>query len=252
MKQEIPQGFHFRASDHSYFYDGKRMTGITTILGVINKPALVGWAARMAVEYLADHIGELIGADKETTERILTDAKNAHTKKKEKAGEAGTDLHALAEGWIKMCIQETDGVPSLPCPAGLEKLRDWAQSENVKFLESEKKMYSKTWWVAGTVDMIFEKEGKKYIGDIKTQAKIWDRTPFFQMAGYANLYEEMMIEQAIPPTKGKMDYIDGYCILRVSKDGSFEAKWSFDVAGDTKAFFACVELFRQLQTFKTN
>ena len=248
MKEALPQGFHFRASDHSYFYDGKRMTGITTILGVINKPALVGWAAKMAVEEFAAWYSD--DGDERTLDEIKEAAKNAHTKKKEAAGEAGTDLHALAEGWIKMCIQETNGVPSLPCPAGLEKLRDWAQSENVKFLESEKKMYSKTWWVAGTVDMIFEKEGKKYIGDIKTQAKIWDRTPFFQMAGYANLYEEMMIEQAIPPTKGKMDYIDGYCILRVSKDGSFEAKWSFDVAGDTKAFFAAVELYRQLQSFK--
>ena len=40
--------FIYKDSNHSYTLDGKRLTGVTTILGVIAKPALIGWAARMA------------------------------------------------------------------------------------------------------------------------------------------------------------------------------------------------------------
>jgi hypothetical protein len=44
--------FEFDEKSHIYKLNGKKLTGVTTILGVINKPALVGWAARMAVEHI--------------------------------------------------------------------------------------------------------------------------------------------------------------------------------------------------------
>lgn len=234
--------FKFDPVEHVYTLDGKPLMGVTSVLGVIAKPALVPWAAKMVVEYIKDN--GLFNDTEETYEitiKQLEEAENAHRKKKEDAGEKGTDLHALAEGYVRLCIQENDGKPMDVCPAGLELFRDWAKGENITFLETEKRMYSKNWWVAGTCDLVFEKEGKKYIGDIKTYAKIWDRVPFFQCSGYAAMYEEM--------NDGK-EIIAGYCVLRVSKDGSFEAKWSFDTIGDTKAFFAAVELYKQLQNFK--
>lgn len=244
--------FEFDPVKHVYTLDGKPLTGVTTILGVINKPALVAWAAKMATEYIK---GNAPWDESQSvylvSESALDDAKQAHRRKKEDAGEKGTDLHAGVEWLVNLCIKEHSG--KMPDPlyvSGptatfmLEPLKpfiDWAQKENVRFLESEKRMYSRNWWLAGTADLIFEKDGKKYIGDVKTYAKIWDRVPFFQCAGYANFWEEMH--------DGK-ETIDGYCVLRLSKDGSFESKWSFDVEGDTRAFFACVELYRQLQTYK--
>lgn len=234
--------FAFDEVEHIYTLNDKPLMGVTSVLGVIAKPALVPWAAKMTVEYVGDHIEQCIvdgKLDEGALATMLLDAKNAHRKKKEDAGEKGTDLHTLAEGYIRLCIQENNGQPMEVCPAGIERLRDWAKTNKVTFLASEKKMYSKTWWIAGTCDLVFEKEGKKFVADIKTYAKIWDRVPFFQCAGYASMLEEM----------GEKKPIAGYCILRLSKDGSFEEKWSFDTIGDTKAFFACVELYRQLKTF---
>ena len=46
------KNFTFNKEEHYYELDGKRMYGITTILGVIAKPALIQWAANMAVEYV--------------------------------------------------------------------------------------------------------------------------------------------------------------------------------------------------------
>lgn len=234
--------FQFDDAKHLYTLDGKPLMGVTSVLGVIAKPALVPWAAKMVVEYIKNN--GLFNDTEETYEvtiKQLEEAKNAHRAKKEDAAEKGTDLHALAEGYIRLCIQENDGKPMEVCPEGIERLRDWAMKNDVTFIASEKKLYSKTWWIAGTCDIVFEKDGKTFVGDIKTYAKIWDRVPFFQAAGYASMLEEM----------GEVKQISGYCILRLSKDGSFEEKWSFDTAGDTKAFFACVELYKQLKTFST-
>lgn len=236
-KTEIPAGFYFRDSSHSYFYDGKRMTGVTTILGILAKPALIPWAARMACEYIGARWKGGILFNKIGVAEILAAAQVAHTKKKEAGGEKGTDIHALAEEYIKHCIAENKGKPeeviaNKDKPIG--KFIEWAQANDVTFLASEKMFYSKNLFVAGTADMLFLKDGKRYVGDIKTFKKLWDRTPMYQCAGYALLAEEM----------GEQKF-DGYCVLRLSEDGSFEEKWSYDVAGDTRAFLACVELYRQ-------
>jgi hypothetical protein len=171
---------------------------------------------------------------------MLEVARVAHARKRDTAADAGTDLHALVENWVRACIDENDGYPKVYEPGPIEDFTKWAIKENIRFLAAEKRLYSKELWVAGTCDLIFEKDGKKYIGDIKTYAKIWDRVPFFQCAGYASMYEEM---------SNGLETIAGYAVIRISKDNSFEAKWSFDTVGDTKAFFACVELYRQLKEF---
>lgn len=241
MKQEIPQGFYFRDTDHSYFLNGKRMTGCTTILGIIAKPALIGWAARMAVEYVEQAVNSEDFKIEDMPD-ILTEAAKAHTKKKDAGAEKGTDVHALAEEYIKSCIAQ--GGDARSAGAGdaqkeIGKFVEWAQTNNIKFLASEARLYSESMFVAGTADIIFEKDGKRYVGDIKTYKKLWDRTPMLQCAGYGIMAEEM----------GEPKF-DGYCILRLSENGEFEEKWSYDVEGDTKGFKAAVELYRTLANWK--
>lgn len=42
---------------HSYFLDGEKVKGVTTVIGDgIPKPALVGWAARTVAEYVVDRL----------------------------------------------------------------------------------------------------------------------------------------------------------------------------------------------------
>ena len=232
-------GFYFEPSNHKYFYDGKPMTGVTTILGVLAKPALIGWAARMASEYIGQIWKGGVLYTKVEVAQVLESAKVAHAKKRDDAAEKGTDLHAIVEDYVHHCISVWEGQPvDVEGTEVISKFIKWAQEHKVKFLASEAKLYSKTLWVAGTCDLAFEKDGKKYIGDIKTYAKIWDRTPFYQCAGYSLMYEEL--------GGGK---IDGYCVLRLSKDGTFEDMWSFDIEGDTRAFKACCEIYRQNANF---
>ena len=106
------------------------------------------------------------------------------------------------------------------------------------FTASEKRLYSETHWIAGTLDAVVEIEGKKYVCDFKTTSGIYDRTPFAQCAGYRLMLEEM----------GEKDF-DGSVIVRIGKDGTFEEKFSYDYSTDKKIFLACLELYKGLKTF---
>ncbi len=231
--------FEFDAKSHVYKLNGKRMTGVTTILGVINKPALVGWAARVAVEHIESiwHGGVLY--TRKDVKEVLEEAKGMHLRKKEAGGTKGTDAHSKVEDYVKERIERFKGIPVALGPTypdqTIAPFAQWAVDNKIRFLDSERKFYSKSLFVAGTADLLFEKDGKRYVGDVKTFKKLWDRTPMFQCAGYALLAQEM----------GEPKF-DGYCVLRLSEDGSFEDKWSYDVEGDTRGFMACVELYRQL------
>lgn len=241
--------FTFESEKHTYKYDGKKMTGCTTILGVLAKPQLIPWAARMACDYIREKALVLSDATEQTylaTEAILKEAQVAHAKKKEDGATKGTDTHAQVEDFVKECIADNNGYPiverTMTASATLTQFIHWAHDNHVRFLASEAQFYSKKLWVAGTADLIFEQDGKRYLGDIKTYKKIWDRTPFYQCAGYSLMAEEM----------GEPKF-DGYCIINLPKERSFkeseDIKYSFDVEGDTQAFLACVTLYRQNANF---
>ena len=177
------KGFEFDKDTHRYYFDGEQMTGCTTILGVLNKPALIGWASRMASDYVKDETRKYVRdsalymADSDFL-KIVEDAKNAHARKRDSAAEAGTDFHALCEMYVKDCIQYFKGKPEAEYKEEIEKFANWAKTNNITFLKSECLFYSKSLFVAGTADLLFEKDGKRFVGDIKTMNKIWDRTPF--------------------------------------------------------------------------
>ena len=115
--------FEFDPKAHVYTLDtgdgkgARPMQGVTSVLGIISKPALIGWAAKMAVEYIretapetivkAEH-GELGVLDIPcygVTEKILDEAAKAYATKRDKAGAQGTSTHADIEGYVKDCIE---------------------------------------------------------------------------------------------------------------------------------------------------
>ncbi len=246
------KGFAFDADTHSYYYDGKPMTGVTTILQVIGKP-LTWWAAGMALGELGWTNPKFVPREKGiqiagkarknffiTNEQYydwLQDCYRAHDKAKKDAGEHGTDLHALAEEYIKTCIETNDGKPLQAAPKELEKFVEWAVKENVRFLESEKKVYSAIHWYAGTLDLLAEKDGKPFIADIKTGKSIYPEY-HFQMAAYTLANTEM---------GGKK--LSGSCVIRLGKDGGFEVGWRYDHATDISAFLGALAIYRAKATF---
>jgi hypothetical protein len=262
--------FRFDDKKHAYFLNGKPMLGCTSVLGVIAKPALVPWAARMAVDYLVQVGKPYYGPNDDLVDHYIVNgeqldaAKTAHRRKKEDAAEKGTDLHELVEKWVGVCIAGNAGQP-LPKGnnwvgeeeyAPIAPFIEWARKEQIRFIATEQRLYSKALWVAGTCDLIFEKNGKRYIGDIKTYKKIWDRVPLIQCAGYSIMYEEMnALHDKFPSgdTLHSVDpahEIDGYCVICLPKERAFneaeDVLWSFDPEAEKQAFISAVKLYKYL------
>jgi hypothetical protein len=242
VSEGVPMGFYFDPETHRYFMDGVLMTGCTTILGVMAKPALIPWAAGKVVEYIkaeCEFVKQDVADGKDgyymVAESDLAEAKVAHTKFRDKRAAEGTDLHAIVETYIKRCIEQ-GGKPQdlLPDEADIEQFHLWAVEHVDRFIESEVKLYSKTLFVAGTADFIFEKGGKLFVGDIKNKKKIYGREPFFQCAGYSIMKSEMDGSE-----------FDGYCVVRLW-ESEIEPLWSFDTEGDKEGFLACARLYRLL------
>lgn len=248
----MSEGFKFDPVAHVYTLNGKPLHGVTSVLRVIAKPALINWSAGVACDYIEESVRQIATNNegiewmKEFGERwggILREARVAHTKKKEEAGASGTDVHAVIENTIKAWIQYNAGFPT-PAESNNAQVNQfiiWATSNNVKFLESEKQMYSEKLWCAGTADFICEIEGKLYVGDVKTSSSIYPEY-FIQCSAYAHMAREM----------GLYKDFHGVVIVNVPKKGGLKVKENYDLKGNFKAFQAALTLhkFQLSQTIK--
>ena len=225
------KNFTFNKENHYYELDGKRMYGVTTILQMIAKPALIPWAVKMAVDYIKNNCkqNQLIKYLVHLAD--LDAAKSAHRKKKEDAGAKGTDAHELIEGFILDGIDNNKGkIFGQSDNEQVNHFISWATRNDIVFLASEKRLYSESMWVAGTTDMVFIKDGKKYVGDIKTSSAIYPEH-FYQMAAYRMMLEEM----------GENGF-DGSVVIRIGKDGKFNKEKNILYY----FFFSCDGLFGRI------
>lgn len=281
-----------RYSGHVYTLNGTPLKGITSVLSVIAKPALIQWAADEAVGYMGwmnpkkftekeceDHLKKswsgLTTMPMDVYLSMLEAARVAHTKKKDTGADLGTVVHKMVEIYVNgklngKLVRPTvlDAVAELKedkkditltpqeqadCLEMFTHFFNWSESEQVEYLASEKKMYSKKHWIAGTCDLILKWRGKKYIGDVKTMDTLWDRTPFIQTnGGYRIMLEE----------NGETGF-DGALIIKIAKSAKvresantrypiapFETFESLDYETDKKGFLAALALQEVLDTYK--
>lgn len=232
--------FKFDPVKHSYTLDGELLPGVTTVLGTLSKPALIQWAANMACDYIKENSSGGGVMDYLVTEATLKEARTAHAKKRDKAADQGTDVHAEIEGIIKTALGSGGKIVDTPVVNNQAKLFiDWAKTNDVTFYESEKKLYSPTHKFAGTVDFTCSMNGKRLVGDIKTTSGIYDLSPFLQVAAYRICLEEM----------GEPAY-DGGVIIRLGKDGSFEEFYRYDAGDDMDTFLALLKVYKSMAKFK--
>lgn len=242
---------NFDEKTHTYLIDGKRATGVTTIIGVLAKPALIGWAARMACEYVLENTrhslkdGEYIIKSAQLL-TVLEEAKSAHTKKKEAAGEHGTDTHALVEEWINVLLMDYKGIPqndyAMDSDDPILKFKAWAVENVDHFLFSERRMFNKELFIAGTADFAYiGKDGKKYMADLKTSSGVYGIDYWLQVAAYRMLAE----------AEGDEPY-DGATIVRMGKKGpsDFEVQQLYDYETYKEAFLCCLTLYRAQAAIK--
>jgi hypothetical protein len=225
--------------DKHIFYDekGKVLLSVTGATGVVDKSgALMGWAVKMALNFLRD---KWLGKTETPviTEEDFIEASRQHRIKKQEAADIGTLIHE----WVSLKI--TGKNPEMPkddkVVNGITAFLKFQKEHNLNWIESERYVYSKKHGYAGILDAIAEEDGKLTLVDFKSSNGIYDDM-FFQVAGYQIAYEE--------ETEKK---IERKLILRFGKeDGEFEVKELDNSNKDKKAFLACLELKRRLNELK--
>lgn len=208
--------------------------GVTTILQILDKPALMQWAANMASEYWRE--GIKAGTDEITLDRLAKEAPLAWKLKRDAAGQIGTLIHKWIEEHIQAKIQKKDG-PTAPINeimyTAVVKFLQWEKDNVGEYLFSEKKLYSVTHNVAGTCDFTYrDKEGKLSLGDLKTSNSM-QRTFDLQLAAYRYMLEE----------ESPSEVYENMVIVRVGKDeGKIQIKKVENYKENLKAFLCCVIL----------
>jgi hypothetical protein len=172
----------FFPETHIYMMNGKRCKSPTGAIGIIDKSKqLIPWALEMAGDFLQLKTGAVL------TPEIIDEALEQHQIKKTEAAGIGTEAH----DWIEQFIKGKK--PPMPEQEGAAKaiagFLDWKKKNKVKFIASEKLVYSKKYGYAGTLDGIAEIDGKIYIIDYKVSKGLYPGVAM-QTAAYQFADEE--------------------------------------------------------------
>lgn len=189
----------FNAGSHRYSVNGEFFPGVTGILGIINKPLLMGWASYMAAEDFKESVARLIAEGGQVTDKWLkktaTDAKTAYTRRSDVAKDLGHIVHEGIEAYLRygsLPIEGTEGYKLI------QNFIYWFKASEWEVLGIEQVVYSKQYGYCGTYDIKLKskKTGKIVIADNKTtkrsytnQQGIYNEYPP-QLGGYAIADEE--------------------------------------------------------------
>ncbi len=215
-----------RINTHVYLVNGKRCPiSVTKVTGKLDKSdVLKKWAVDQAKDYLL----ELIESGAAVTSEDVLEAAKQHTIRLAKAATSGTLVHEWAEQYIKgqnPPMPEEDNVTN-----GVMAFLDWVKEYDVRFIASEKLVYSKKHGVVGLMDCKFTmgREDHKIIhaGDFKTSSGIYTEMRY-QVSGYQAMDEEesgCVYGDKWIMRFAKDDKYDKKTGVLIEKAGTFEAK----------------------------
>lgn len=171
--------------------DGKRLPGVTTVLGGLAKPHLLGWYADMERQGVVRYLKSGLELPTRENGKVLPFAEI----KRDKAADLGTVTHALCEAWLLKDTLDPAGIPADVYEQGqhgLGRFVEWWQEQGFSLLHSErviiyddgKRRYG------GTADILaHDKSLRVVLVDLKTSkaSPYWPYDEIFgQVAAYAS------------------------------------------------------------------
>lgn len=151
---------------------GLIVPGVTTILNLLAKPALIYWSWNLGMQ----------GQD--------------YRKVTQKAADIGTIAHYMVECHLKGIkpdqAQMDEYAPANIKPAELayHQFEEWWQKQGWKTVGAEIQLVSEKYLFGGSLDCVAQDTAGKYILiDVKTSKAIYD-TMKYQLSAYWNLWEE--------------------------------------------------------------
>jgi len=215
---------------------GLPLPRVTDVLRVMDKPALVGWAAKMATEYMGGVLEPGRAYSAPELNAFLTAAKSAHRDRSRAAADKGTEAHK----WIQSdAYGQTLPMPEDPDVASsVNAYLEWKTQHDVEFVESELPFAHEELGFKGTLDCLAWVDSVFTLIDIKTSSGIYVEA-YLQTAAY---------QKGVEPLIRSGQKIEQRIILHIPKDGraANAITLATDIEEDWQGFRACLNLKRYL------
>lgn len=212
---------------------GEKFPSATTVIGVLDKPALKSWAAKMVAEYAFDQREAWTNLPRTAAVDML---KREPLRTTNNAAEVGTAVHKAAE----MYSRDVRGLEFSETVAPfMQQFAAFLRAYRPVFVEIECTVYSRSEGYAGTLDFIADINGRRLLCDIKTGASGIFSEVALQLAAYRHAD---FIGRA-DDTETPMPRVDGAAALHLRPD-------KFDLieveAGEREfvAFLSLLEVWR--------
>lgn len=187
VKSLIPTGA-FRTDDHRYYWNGEGpLPSVTTVLEILDKPALTTWKAKEAARAMlrACIAGVANGLPFPEEEEAIRFALSESRKGRDTAANVGSGVHHLAD----MALRASESDPNAwqvsdETQPYLDAFRAFSDRyERSSFVSSEKMVWSLNGY-AGTYDLLMMIGNELWLIDIKTGKGIDYPEYALQLAGY--------------------------------------------------------------------
>ena len=172
---------------------GKRLPGVTTVLGVLGKDALIEWAAREERDAIVrllntyDHASQILN---------LIPEPYAYTVKRDRAADIGSVCHARIHAYSRGMELDEEGLPPEAVDKsmnGFIRWHDWFKGEGLNVVASELPLVSEAMQVGGTLDIVAASSSGLTLCDVKSSNPHprwpWDEV-VGQVAAYAMIWNE--------------------------------------------------------------
>ena len=249
--------FRYNEGEHKYTVSSlvedkvwttpKPVTGVTTICSIMNKEALVFWAAKTAAYYFRDNITDL-----KNKVALAEEAKRAHLEVANAGKRAGSMGHELVEQLMlgKTTEPPEDEVLLKQYKSIKDAFKHWRSDFDISPLASETAVYSQKYDYAGTFDLAFELNDKVWLIDFKTSNSSYYNPDGIYAENFAQLGAYMIAAEEMLNVK-----IDECAIVNIPKDGGdYKMRSLSDLnlsKTDAKLYFlACLDLYNKHKTFQ--
>lgn len=191
----------------------RKVPGVTSIIGMLGKPFLQRWSAKVVAETAVHNIGPLVGLAMADPAGAIDYLKNAPYRETQAAADTGTAAHAIFE---RMAQGRPTGrvTPDLePYVTAFGAFLDERQPE---YVHLEETVWSDEHDYAGSFDAYFILDGERLFIDNKTTRSGIHEEVAIQLAAYR--YSESIIRNdgtRVPTPKA-----DGAAVIHVRPEGA--------------------------------
>jgi len=222
------KGRHYR-----HPVEDELVPSVTNVIGILDKPALPRWAAKLVAERamaLKHSLARMDDGD------VVDTLKGAPWQRSSRAAERGTDIHAYLEHRLNWWEPEQLSDDAMPYKDAAD---DWLERCGPdEVIATELTMFHPMY--AGTTDVVMRRGEKIVIADFKTSKAIYDEAAL-QLAALAGCYTDAE-GQPVPWRDADGEFIEfpELVVIRIGTDG-WEEKVVADQMGSLRVFFGLLD-----------